>query len=188
VLDDAGTAGGREVACCPEGAERGGGAAELSVCVAIWFFVPEAAAPAILLFGGGGGGTMGGGGGEMGRRCESVILQLRVSKDKWFYELYLYSLPKLEASLSFLHNNSEVPDTDATHTVWASRFIRRCRLKTCSHLVLHSVRRFESPVRSLLPQHPMMLSGQPPTFRRQISLCRSLLDLWNPSQLKFSVP
>ena len=107
MLDAAGTAGGREVACCPEGAERGGGAAELSVCVAIWFFVPEATPPAILLLGGGGGGTMGGGGGEIGRRCESVILQLRVSEDKWFYELYLYSLPKLDGSLSFLHNNTK---------------------------------------------------------------------------------
>lgn len=82
MLDDAGTVPGRGATCGSEGTARGGGAAELSVCVAIWFFVPEAAAAALLLLGGGGGGTMGGGGGEIGRRCESVILQLRVSEDK----------------------------------------------------------------------------------------------------------
>ena len=70
---------GAACACASGGAERGGGAAALSVCVCIGLAAPGTTAPGLLLLGGGAGGTRGGGGGEIGRRCESVIFQLRVS-------------------------------------------------------------------------------------------------------------
>lgn len=57
-------------------------------CEGIRGVAPSDAEPLAGFIGGGAGGTRGGGGGELGGRCVSVILQLRLGNEQQYYEIF----------------------------------------------------------------------------------------------------